>query len=232
MLRDAGSHPDRDYPDYRSTRPRHPHQPLIHLPHTVTERDGTSARRPPAGPRARLRPHAPARRRADRRAHHRDGRVLDGERPARSRRARRDLAGERRPGATGTAGDRGSRRSTRTSPGRDAASPTRTGRFAFVTVKPGAVPMGQSPERVAAGAHPLLAARSSFCAAARDADVLPGRPAASRSTRSSTRSATRRRASGMVSRFSIDRTRENWADRVRWDIALRGRDETPVEEGH
>src|ERR1700722_12745779 len=36
----AEAHPPLDYPPYKSTQLRHPKQPLIYLPHTVTEITG------------------------------------------------------------------------------------------------------------------------------------------------------------------------------------------------
>jgi protocatechuate 3,4-dioxygenase beta subunit len=36
----------------------------------------------------------------------------------------------------------------------------------------------------------------------------------------------------MVSRFSIERTRPEWALAYEWDIVLRGREQTPFEEEH
>ena len=36
----AGAHPPLDYPPYKSTALRHPTQPLIYLPHTLTEITG------------------------------------------------------------------------------------------------------------------------------------------------------------------------------------------------
>jgi protocatechuate 3,4-dioxygenase beta subunit len=38
--RDAGLHPPLDFPDYKSTALRHPKEPLVYLPHTVTEKTG------------------------------------------------------------------------------------------------------------------------------------------------------------------------------------------------
>ena len=51
------------------------------------------------------------------------------------------------------------------------------GRYRFVTVKPGAYPWPNHANAWRPGAHPLLALRARVLAAARDADVLPGRPA-------------------------------------------------------
>ena len=89
-----GAHPPLDSPGYKSTSLRHPKQPLVYLPQTITEITG-----PQLGPmrdgRDRQRPHGPARRRADRRADHRLGPRLRHRGQAAARHARRDLAGER-----------------------------------------------------------------------------------------------------------------------------------------
>ena len=55
-------------------------------------------------------------------------------------------------------------------------------------IKPGAYPWKKPSQRLAAGAHPFLVLRIGVHAAARHADVLPGRPAVRRSTRSTSRS--------------------------------------------
>ena len=36
----ADAHPPLDYPPYKSTALRHPKQPLVYLPHTITEITG------------------------------------------------------------------------------------------------------------------------------------------------------------------------------------------------
>ena len=51
------------------------------------------------------------------------------------------------------------------------------GPYRFTTIKPGPYPWKQPPQRLAAGAHPLLAVRHRLHPAAGHPDVLPGRPA-------------------------------------------------------
>ena len=63
------------------------------------------------------------------------------------------------------------------------------GEYQFTTIKPGPVPVEEPPQRLAAGAHPLLGVRLGVHAAAHHPDVLPRRPAVRRSTRSTTASA-------------------------------------------
>ena len=126
--------------------------------------------------RARPRPDAAARRRAARRADHRHRPGARRGRAADTQRARRDLAGERgrtlpprgRP-ASGAARSELLRR--RPLPHRRRRPlPLRHDQARLVSV-------GEPRERVAAGSHPLLGLRPRVHAAARHADVLPGRPA-------------------------------------------------------
>ena len=147
-------HPPLDYPPYKSTGLRHPKQPLVYLPHTRTETTGPVFGDLRCG-RDRPRPHAPARRRAARRAHHGLRPAARRRRPPDPRHARGGLAGQRRralrhrwdrwpapldPNFTG-GGRCGDRRRGPLRVRHDQARP---------------VPVGQPRERLAAGAHPLL----------------------------------------------------------------------------
>ena len=90
----AGSQPEYLYEAYRSTIRRAPSQPLIQLPHTLSELTGPVYGHNPIGAN-RQRSHQPLRRAAAGRAHHR-GRAGAGRRwPGRSECAGRDLADER-----------------------------------------------------------------------------------------------------------------------------------------
>ena len=53
------------------------------------------------------------------------------------------------------------------------------GYYRFVTIKPGAYPWGNHPQRLAAGPHPFLAVRPLVHQPAGDADVFSGRSAVS-----------------------------------------------------
>jgi protocatechuate 3,4-dioxygenase beta subunit len=100
------------------------------------------------------------------------------------------------------------------------------GRYRFVTTKPELYPW-RTRQRLAAGAHPLLAVRAGLHAAAGDADALPGRPTvppdpiynAIRDER------VRRR---LVSSDDHTVTRSQWATEYRFDIVL-GAEATPFE---
>ena len=104
------------------------------------------------------------------------------------------------------------------------------GRYRFVTIKPGAYPWRNHDERLAAGAHPLLAVRAGVHTAARDADVLPGRSALR--VRPDLQLGPRpARAARLISRFDLAQTMPEWALGYRFDIVLgRGSDATPLEE--
>ena len=163
------------YPDYKSTRLRAPRRERIQLPRASTELTGPAlwdcARRA-----ERPRPHAPARRRAARGADHRPRARARGRRPAGAGDARGGLAVQRRrplppPG-------RPAPRAAGPELHRARALPDRRRRL--VRVRDGQarrLSVGQPPQRLAAGAHPLLRLRARVRAAAGDADVLPGRPA-------------------------------------------------------
>ena len=131
-----------DYPGYRSTRlARARRGRSSRCRRSCTRSTGRSSARMRSS-RARRRPDAPARRRAARRADRRQRprarRGRDGRSAARSSRSGRRTP----PAATATTSTSIRRRSTRTSPARAAASPTTTGSYRFVTIKPGAYPWG------------------------------------------------------------------------------------------
>ena len=157
MERADDGQPPYDSPDYRSSRLRAPGRPLLLLPHTLSELTG-----PVFGEGDVDRADADLTRQhageplGERIIVH--GRVLDADgRP--SAHAGRDLAGQRRRPLPRTRSTSTPRRSTRTSPAPAAASPTTRAATASSTIKPGAYPWRQPPERLAAGPHPLLALR-------------------------------------------------------------------------
>ena len=173
---DAASHPPLDYAGYGSTALRHPRAAAGRAAADADRADRPAARRR-ARAAVRRRPHAPARRRAARRAHHRARPRARGGRPAGARHARRGVAVQQRRALPARAATGTPRRSTPTSPGSGRCLTDADGRYRFVTIKPGAYPWGNHAQRLAAGAHPLLAVRARVHAAAGDADVLPRRPA-------------------------------------------------------
>ena len=171
-----GVHPPLDFEGYRSTALRHPKQPLVLLPHRLTEVTG-----PLLGHELiiahRLRPDHPARRRAAGAADHRDRPGARLGRPAGARHADRDLADER--GRALPALARASPRPARPELRRPRAVPDRRGRPVPVHHHPAwLLSLGEPLQRLAPGAHPLLAVRPGLHPAAGHPDVLPRRPAA------------------------------------------------------
>ena len=163
------------FPDYRSTGLRAPLRTPVDLPHRLTEVTGpllgeervtAAGRRPDPAQRRRAvgpadpRPRPGARQRRPAGAGH-PGRGLAGQRgrplPAR----RRQLARAARPALR------------RAGPGRD----RRRRPLRVHDDQARRLPVGQPPQRLAAGAHPLLAVRPGVHPAPGHPDVLPGRPA-------------------------------------------------------
>jgi len=168
-------HPPLDSPDYKSTRLRHPKQPLVHLAETVSETTG-----PRVGElRFGELDHDLTRQHAGEPLGERimvSGRLLDGD----GRPIRDSLVEIWQANAAGRYRHRWDTWPAPLDPNFSGAGRCVTdadGRYEFVTVKPGPYPWGNHNERVAARAHPLLAARAGVRPAAGHADVLPGRPA-------------------------------------------------------
>ena len=156
------------------------------------------------------------------------GRVLDGDgRPVR-RPAGRDLAGQRR---------RPLHPQARPAPG--AARPElhrrrplpdrRRRRLPVHHDQAGALPVEEPPQRLAAGAHPLLAVRHRVHPADDHPDVLPGRPAvrARPDLPGDRRPGARDR---LVAAYDHDVTQHEWSTGYRWDIVLTGSHRTPMDE--
>ena len=201
------------YPDYVGTRLRAPKDPLVILPHTLSELTGAGLRRA-ARRTSRQRPHAPARRRAARRADHRVAAASSTRTAARCAASWSRSGRPTPPGRYRHAVDQHPAPLDPNFSGAGRALTDDDGRYRFVTIKPGAYPWRNHPNAWRpAHIHFSLFGRS-FADAARDADVLPGRPAVRASTRSSSRSPTSGRASGWCRAFDLD------ADRARLGARL------------
>ena len=206
-------HPPLDSPEYRSTSLRHPKEPLIAVPQTLSELTG-----PLLGPgRIGELDHDLTRQHAEEPQGQRIivyGQVLESATgdpsPTRSSRSGRPT----RAAATATTATSTRRRWTRTSPAGGRTRHRRRGPLPVRHHQAGRLPVGQPPQRLAARAHPLLAVRPRVHPAAGDADVLPGRPAVPATTRSSTRCATRRRRERMIASFDLDDDRARLGARL------------------
>ena len=223
---DPGTHPPLDFPGYRSTRLRHPHQPLVPLAHRLTEVTGpllgegrvgetdhdltVQHAGEPLGERVIV-----------------TGRVLDGD-------------GHPVPGTLvevwqANAGGRyrhdGDRHPAPLDPNFSGAGRCMTdteGRFRFVTVKPGAYPWKNHPKAWRPAHIHFSVFGRAFTQRLITQMYFPGDPLfAYDPILHSVPEAARER---LVARFDLDTTVAEWALGYRWDIVLRGRQATPLED--
>jgi protocatechuate 3,4-dioxygenase, beta subunit len=225
-LEEPGTHPPLDYPDYRSTRLRHPGRPLVPLPHRLTEVTGPllgegrvgetdhdlTARHggEPLGERIIV-----------------TGRVLDGD----GRPIPGTLVEVWQANAGGRYRHDGDRHPAPLDPNFSGAGRCLTdaeGRFRFVTVKPGAYPWENHPNAWRpAHIHFSLFGRA-FSQRLITQMYFPGDPLFPFDPiLGSVPEAARER---LVSRLDMDLTTPEWALGYRWDIVLRGRQATPLED--
>jgi protocatechuate 3,4-dioxygenase beta subunit len=225
---DPHTHPPLDDDGYRSTRLRHPRQPLVYLPHTVTE---------VCGPQLGLErvdgelDHDLTRQHEGEPIGERiivGGRVLDGD----GRPIRNTLVEIWQANAAGRYRHKGDRHPAPLDPNFSGAGRCVTdddGRYEFITIKPGAYPWGNHhnawrPQHI----HFSLLGQA-FAQRLVTQMYFPGDPLfAYDPIYNSVRD--ERARERMVSRFDLDRTRPDWALAYAFDIVLRGREATPVQE--
>jgi protocatechuate 3,4-dioxygenase beta subunit len=221
-----GTHPPLDYPDYRSTALRHPRQPLVPLPHRLTEVTG-----PLLGEgRVTERDHDLTVQHGGEPLGERiivEGRVLDGD----GRPIPHTLVEIWQANAAGRYRHDGDRHPAPLDPNFSGAGRCLTdgeGRWRFVTVKPGAYPWKNHPNAWRpAHIHFSLFGRS-FTQRLITQMYFPGDPLfAFDPILQSVPEAARER---LVSRFDPDATVPEWALGYRWDIVLRGPEATPLED--
>jgi protocatechuate 3,4-dioxygenase beta subunit len=222
------AHPPLDYPPYKSSRLRHPKQPLVYLPQSVTELTG-----PALGALAPV-----AEGDNDLTSGHEGepigerllvfGRVFDTE----GKPLRGTLIEIWQANAAGRYRHRWDRWAAPLDPNFSGAGRTVTdseGRYSFITVKPGPYPWGNHfnawrPAHI----HFSLMGRA-FAQRLVTQMYFPGDPLfAYDPIFNSVRDPAARER--MVSRFSIHDTQPNWALAYEFDIFLRGPGATPFEE--
>jgi protocatechuate 3,4-dioxygenase beta subunit len=224
-----GTHPPLDSPDYRSTALRHPKEPLVYLPHTISETTGPQ-----------LSPRPVAERDSDLTRQHEgeplgerivvSGRVLD----TSGRPLRGTLVEVWQANAAGRYAHRWDRWPAPLDPNFSGAGRCVTddeGRYAFTTIKPGAYPWGNHHNAWRPAHIHFSLLGQAFAQRLVTQMYFPGDPLqwydpifnAVRDERARER---------MVSRFSIERTQPDWALAYDFDIVLRGPDATPFEEAH
>jgi protocatechuate 3,4-dioxygenase beta subunit len=229
--RDApDTHPRLDDEGYGSTRLRHPQQPLVYLPHTVTEITG-----PQLGPErvAGELDHDLTRQHEGEPLGERivvGGRILDGD----GRPIRGTLVEIWQANAAGRYLHKGDQHPAPLDPNFTGAGRCVTdddGRYEFITIKPGAYPWGNHhnawrPQHI----HFSLLGQA-FAQRLVTQMYFPGDPLFEYDPiYNSVRDPAGR--ARMVSRLDIERTRPDWALAYEFDVVLRGREQTPLEEEH
>jgi protocatechuate 3,4-dioxygenase, beta subunit len=226
----AGAHPPLDHPPYRSTRLRHPKQPLVHLPQTITEITGPQLGADlawgeldsdltrqhvgdPLGERITV-----------------SGRVLDTE----GRPLRNTLVEIWQANASGRYLHRADRWPAPLDPNFSGAGRTVTddeGRYAFTTIKPGPYPWGNHHNAWRpAHIHFSLLGRA-FAQRLVTQMYFPSDPLfAYDPIFNSVRDERLRRR--LIADFDLERTVPGWSIGYVFDIYLRGPGATPFEEAH
>jgi protocatechuate 3,4-dioxygenase, beta subunit len=223
-----GTHPALDDAGYRSTRLRHPRQPLVYLPHTVTEVSGPQLglervtgeldhdltqqhEGEPLGERIVV-----------------SGRVLDGD----GKPIRGTLVEIWQANAAGRYLHKGDQHPAPLDPNFSGAGRCVTdddGRYEFITIKPGAYPWGNHhnawrPQHI----HFSLLG-TAFAQRLVTQMYFPGDPLFQYDPiYNSVRDPKGRER--MVSSFNIDKTVPDWALAYDFDVVLRGPESTPIEE--
>jgi protocatechuate 3,4-dioxygenase beta subunit len=224
--RDPDSHPPLDSPGYRSTSLRHPEQPLVLLPHLLTEVTG-----PLLGPgRVGELDHDLTRQHAGEPVGQRitvSGRVLDGD----GRPVPDSLVEIWQANAAGRYRHTGDRWPAPLDPNFDGVGRAVTdtwGRYEFVTVRPGAYPWRNHDNAWRpAHIHFSLFGRS-FTQRLVTQMYFPDDPLFGQDPIfNAVPEAARHR---LVSRFDLARTRPEWALAFEFDIVLRGPAATPFEQ--
>jgi protocatechuate 3,4-dioxygenase, beta subunit len=230
MREPDGAHPPLDCPPYRSSALRHPKQPLVYLPHTITEITGPQvfADRPVRERDANLTAQHEGEPIGERITV--SGRVLDTE----GRPLRDTLVEIWQANAAGRYAHRADRWRAPLDPNFSGAGRCVTGadgRYRFTTVKPGAYPWGNGENAWRpAHIHFSLLGRA-FVQRLVTQMYFPGDEllALDPIFNSVAEAKARER---MLARLSIERTQPYWALAYEFDIHLRGPLATPLEEAH
>jgi protocatechuate 3,4-dioxygenase beta subunit len=221
-----GTHPPLDSPGYRSTGLRYPSQPLVPLPHRLTEITGPLLGEGRVGPQDNdLTRQHPGEPQGQRIIVH--GRLLDGD----GRPVPNSLVEIWQANAAGRYRHTGDRWPAPLDPNFDGVGRTLTdeaGRYEFTTIKPGAYPWGNHHNAWRpAHIHFSLFGRA-FTQRLVTQMYFPDDPLFAQDPifNSVPDEAARQR---MVSGFDLSRTRAHWALAFEFDIVLRGREATPFE---
>jgi protocatechuate 3,4-dioxygenase beta subunit len=230
MREPDGTHPPLDYPPYRSTELRHPKQPLVYLPHTITEITG-----PQLGGERFLSVND-----NDLTSQHEAmpigerivvfGRILDTD----GRPLRETLVEIWQANAAGRYRHVWDRWPAELDPNFSGAGRVITdadGRYSFVTIKPGPYPWANHDNAWRpAHIHFSLLGRA-FAQRLVTQMYFPGDPLLELDPIAMSVPHPDARAK-LISRFSLEHSVPNWALAYQFDIHLRGPEATPFEEEH
>ena len=226
----AGAHPPLDHPPYRSTALRHPKQPLVYLPHTITEITGPqlSSDRPIGERDSDLTSQHAGEAIGERITV--GGHVLDTE----GKPLRGTLVEIWQANAAGRYAHSADCWPAPLDPNFSGAGRCTTddqGSFRFTTIKPGPYPWGNG-ENVwrPAHIHFSLLGRA-FAQRLVTQMYFPGDPLLALDPIFSSVADPRARAR-LLSRLSIERSQDHWALAYEFDIYLRGPAQTPIEQAH
>jgi protocatechuate 3,4-dioxygenase, beta subunit len=222
-----GTHPAYLSPEYRSTRLRAPDRPLILLPHTLTEVTGPVYGHDRVGPLD----HDLTRQHEGEPLGERiivTGRVLDGD----GRPVRDSLVEVWQCNAAGRYVHRADRHPAPLDPNFTGAGRCMTdgeGRYRFITIKPGAYPWGNHDNAWRPAHIHFSLFGTAFATRLVTQMYFPGDPLFAQDPifQSVRDPAARER---MIARFDLDTTEPEWALAYQFDIVLRGRDATPMED--
>jgi protocatechuate 3,4-dioxygenase beta subunit len=224
---EPGTQPEHLYPGYESTRLRAPKRPLVIIPHTLTEVTGPVYGHERIGPVDNdLTVQHGGEPQGERIIVH--GRVLDGA----GRPVRNALVEIWQANAGGRYRHDGDQHPAPLDPNFSGAGRAVTdddGRYRFVTIKPGAYPWRNHPNAWRPAHIHFSLFGTAFATRLVTQMYFPGDPLffqdpifhSVRDPRARER---------MVSRFDLDETKPEWALAYHFDIVLRGRDATPMEE--
>jgi protocatechuate 3,4-dioxygenase, beta subunit len=223
---DADVHPPYLYPDYKATRLRAPERPLTIVPHTLTEVTGPAYGHNKVGPLD----HDLTRQHKGEPLGERiivQGRVLDGD----GRPVRGSLIEIWQANAAGRYIHQGDRHPAPLDPNFNGAGRCLTddeGSYRFITVKPGAYPWGNHHNAWRPAHIHFSLFGPAFATRLITQMYFPGDPLFDQDPIfHSVRDPKARER--LISSFDLETTEPEWALAYRFDIVLRGREATPME---